>query len=194
MAKRAKKSVIEQDQQPPADPREVFDKHMALLRPLQKTLRETTDARRTANSAWRTALKAAKKEGIDTDALTAALAYQAADPEDVTKKFTNINRYLVWLGAAVGTQLGLFGPGLTVASAAEAEQFDKQPISTEASVREARTKGFDAGSDGKNLSDNPHEDGSPEFLAWGGGYRDAQAKLARKLGRGKNGAETHASA
>jgi len=173
---------------------------MALIRPLLKTVEETTDAHRTANSAYRTALKAAKKEGIDTDALTAALGWQKSDPEDVTKKFTNINTYLMWLGVPVGTQLGLFAEGLTVASAAEAEHFakaegDKRPISTEASIRGAKAKGFDAGTDGKNLDTNPHDEGSPEAHAWASGWREGQAKIARNLGRkSKNGAETHASA
>ena len=181
MARKAKKETVAADAAPPRDAREVFEEQMKLIRPLYEDLEIANHARAAANSAYRTQLKAAKKAGINIDALTKALALQKREPDDVTKEFTDLNRYLAWLGIPVGTQLGLFDETRTVATAAE--DFAKRPISTEASIAKAKTEGFDAGHEAKNKAENPYEEGSPEALAWDAEWDRAQEKRARSLGR-----------
>lgn len=194
MAKKASASTI--GAAPAQTPQERFDEHYPRIRSAKSDLDEKQTAATAANSVYRNALKAYKKAGGDADALLEAMRLQKLEPADATKHLSGINWHLLALGVPVGTQLGLFPDGETVAKKVDdarlhgkdAEPFDigKRPISTEASVREAKASGYEAGVEGKPRNANPHPEGSPEYLGWDGCWLDGQQKLgARLAGRGR---------
>jgi hypothetical protein len=198
LARRAKPSVIAADAAPPKSPEEVFNEHYPLIAAAKRDLEDAQTVVSSKNGIFRAALKAFKKQGGDPDAMTRALALKKLEPDEVTAGFRNLNNYLRWIGIPVGSQLGLFDDGRTVAhhvdndkiDAAKDAEFEKRPITTEASLRAAKTAGFDGGSSGNGLGDNAYEAESPEGLAWSAGWKEAQAAIASRMGhRGRKGAQ-----
>ncbi len=184
------------------DEKEIFDKHMAIIRPLKREAELKRDEMRAANSTYRNALKAAGKEGIKIGALTEALDMQKQDPEEVNRHIAAVNRYLLWLGAPIGTQFGLLPSGETVASAVdkaaieragfEGPARDGAPASTEPAVlhinnaakARAYGEGKDAGVAGKNKDTCPYKNPANRDLRteWEKGYDDAQEERALAMG------------
>ena len=135
-----------------------------------------------ATGRKRAALKRYKAEGVNIDMVREALKLRKRDPADVSKDFRDLNRMLVLMELPVGTQLGLF-EGVTVATAIENRQrAAAKPISTSDTIAAASEAGMKAGVAAKNRTDNPHEDGSPEFLAWDANWIAGQRQHAAKLG------------
>lgn len=125
-----------------------------------------------AMGTYRAALKEAKKAGVSTQAISWYQATRNRDPEEVDRETRERNRLARVMGLPIGTQLGLFDDGGTVAGAVDqakiaAEQAgEKQP-------GDAFNEGLLAGKDGKALSTNPFEEGTPSFddfeRGWGEG-------------------------
>lgn len=193
MAKKAK-HASPADTEPPLSAEEVFKEHYEICLALKLIAEKDAKTASASNSAFRNGIKAAKKGGVDGDALVEVLALRKQEPDDVTRRFKNLNNYMLWIGLPVGAQLGLdLATGKTIATLVddkkigEAEGFTEgRPITTEAAIGKARTAGFDAGHGGKARDTNPHDDGSPEFLAYDAAWVDGQAKLAGAM-TGKRG-------
>lgn len=193
------RTIRASDQAEALDPEQIFDKHLRIIEPLRKTVDDTRDAHRTANSVYRAALKEAKKDAVDIDALVEAFAISKEEPEDVTRRFSNLNRYLVWMKIPVGTQLGLFAEGLTVATAVDnvklkeqasngngrgtVEEFEVPMRHGPAAMAAAFDAGRKAGLAGKNLNTCPYKNPANEKLKteWEKGWSDGQAKIAEGL-------------
>lgn len=202
MARRAKKETVEADEQRIAmTPEERFQKHYPAIRVAKLELDEQQDIAKKANSVYRGRLKAFKKDGGNIEMLCEALRLQKREVDEIDRDFRDLNAYLKLMDIPVGTQLGLFADGQSIASAIDADrigkrdndEFETRPITTERALRDAKSAGFDAGSDGKSADTNPHEEGTPESLAWAGGYRDAQTALAKTLGGSRRGRGKHSS-
>jgi ribosome modulation factor len=177
-----------------SDPREVFDRHIGIITSIKKDADDKHDAYRKAHASYRSALKLAKRDGIDLDALTDVLKIQKEDPADVDRRFRNTNNYLIWLGIPIGTQLGMdFKTGETVATVVDREavngraaneSFEEQAIdSSPAMIARAYNEGHVAGSSNQNLKDCPYRApvNAKLKVEWEKGWSDAQADIAQSL-------------
>ncbi len=149
------------------DPREIFEKHMKLILPLRRSAQAAVDAQREANSAVRTALKAAGKEGVDLKALARVFEFEKMEIADLDQYLKDTNNYLLWRGIPVGTQMGLFKDGSTIASVVDNERIAEQTGkgkgkkgaveevvgASAANLALAYGRGKDAAVKGLNLSD-----------------------------------------
>ena len=153
--------------------------------------RVATQARNKAHATYRSLLKEAGKAGINSEALAEVLTtIIPQDPIQFARHVKAVNEFLVIaeypLEPSSG-QYGLFADGSTVSSKVDgAKLADSDDIAT------AKEKGAIAGKAGVNK--NPYEEGSPEFLAYEGTYRDEQTELAGRSFRGNGGGEVSAAA
>ena len=199
MARKATAKNLEHDtQNRPLSYEERFAKHDPLIRAAKASLDEAQTVAKSANSVYRSALKAAKKEGLNIDAYIRVMNDQKREIDEVERDNRDYNAIARLAGFPIGSQLGLFDVGVSVATMVDQDKIAEQqpqngkgngnaetfqegrPITTEAAIAAARTQGFDDGSEGKTAR-NVYEDGSPEALAYGAAYAEAQSKIAMSL-------------
>lgn len=198
MARKAKASIVTEDQQiSNLTPEERWEKHFPVISAAKKDLdSETATAKKiisAANGVYRNALKQFKKEGGNIKMMIRILEDQKRDAEEVEKDNRDYNAYAKLAGLPVGTQLSIFGDGGDKGVKPADDFKEGPPISTEESIRRAKTQGFDDGAAGKTAF-NAFPEGSPEALAYQGGWNDAQAKIARGLGKKGKKADATAEA
>jgi hypothetical protein len=183
----------EQEIQRTLTQQEAWDKHFEGIKAARATLeREQAAAKKVvgaANGTYRGLLKQFKKDGGNIEMAIRVLNDLGRDADEVIKDNLDYARYAAFAKLAIGTQAELFeGTGAQPAVKAEPEaEADREELTPEQRIEFAKTEGHMAGKDGKFATDNPYDDGSPEYLAWSGAYRDSQAALAAKFGP-KNGA------
>jgi hypothetical protein len=192
MARKAKLKTIQEDAKPPQSREQIFADHFPRIVEAKKEADRQTEKSRKANSSYRSMLKAYKTAGGDVDSMVAGLALSKLEPEEIDRQFRETNWTLKMMGIPVGTQLGLFDDGKSVATHLEDAKLKANgthngnghaKIVTRDQLRGAKAKGRIAGKAGKFPTDNPHEDGSPLFLAWAAGWQIEQEKLAFDLGK-----------
>lgn len=148
----------------------------------------------TADGAYRAAMKAAKKAGIDTAMLTRAR--QIATSDDVQHELHGLYtliRYLKYLRVPIGQQLEMeLGSDMPKVDGPSAEALKQD-------LWEAEDTGFRAGRNGGNRDDNPFPQGSEPHVKWDTGYLAGQKSIAQDMAdgkppraRGKKGANGHA--
>lgn len=139
-----------------------------------------------AMGTYRAALKEAKKAGVPTQAISWYLAARNRDPGDIDRETRERNRIARVMALPIGTQLGLFEDGGTVAGAVDQAKLDEgKPAG------DAYNEGLIAGKDGKPLSANPFEIESREFDEFERGWGDGTAGNVLGAAHG-NGAAAHA--
>lgn len=142
-----------------------------------------------AMGTYRATLKEAKKAGVPTQAISWYLAARNRDPEDIDRETRERNRIARVMALPIGTQLGLFEDGSTVAGAVDQEQL---AAAGEKPAGDAYNEGLLAGKDGKPLSANPFVEGqSRDFDEWERGWGDGTASNVLGTAHG-NGAAAHA--
>lgn len=193
MARKAKADTVKQDQQPAKSPEEIFQDHYPQILIAKVESEKKDEEARKVRAGYRATLKAFKKAGGNVDALTAALAVRNRDPDEVTREWRDINRYARLMNLPIGAQLGLFEDGQTVATKGENDKIADGKAHGDKTLSAAKKEGAAAFAKGKFLTDNQYTDGSPHFLAWQGGYNDAQAAGVMAMGK-SHGNGTHASA
>lgn len=169
----------------PNDPETIFRKHMGYIEPALKAFEDAKDAQKKASGTYRNALGAAKKEGVDIDALLDVLEMRRLDIEDVNRHNANVNQYARWLNIPLGFQLGLGLDGRSVATqiedaqlAAQAEERgEKHPSKSMVLVQ---SDGFDAFNNNLSVDDNPYPSDTIAGQKWISGFR-----LAEEQGIGK---------
>ncbi|HWG06020.1 MAG TPA: hypothetical protein VG271_13485 [Beijerinckiaceae bacterium] len=180
----------EQEIQRTLTAQEALEKHAPTIKKLKADLRREQEAAKkvvgAANGAYRSSLKAFKKDGGNINQIIRILEDMDRDADEVIKDNLDYARYAAFFKLPIGEQAELFeGTSLKPAaktSAPEAEETEEEEVSPEQRIARAKTEGFEAGSDGKSPSNNPYEDGSPEFLAWSAEWRRAQDVIAAKFG------------
>jgi uncharacterized protein (UPF0335 family) len=106
--------------------------------------------------------KAAKAEGVDTDAIVEAFGLDKQDHLDVATKYANTGRVLRLMKSSLAVQMDLFrGTDL--------------PVAVTAAIAGRR-----AGAEGRP-NENPHDPGSDAFVAYEDEYTRAQAALQDEL-------------
>jgi ribosome modulation factor len=146
------------------------------------------------NALFRKTLDDAKKLGVDPGDITWRLGQRFRDPKEIDAETQRRNRIAKLTNLPVGTQLGIFEHGVTVATAIEDGKAEEQQLNAEADLDQSQELGKRAGLAGKPASDNPNEDGSPEYLRWSAGWREGQAENMRPLAGKQNGSSAGAAA
>src|SRR5579872_2440329 len=113
------KKLTAEDADRPNDPQAIFKKHLDAILPLQGELQSAQQAQSAAQGRYRAAIKAAKKDGVDDVALLEFLKLRKLEPDEVTRRFKALNEMLLWGNVPVGTQLGMFDDGKSVATTLE---------------------------------------------------------------------------
>lgn len=118
--------------------------------------------------------------GDSKKAVRWALENRNREPKDIDAETRERTRMAQFFGMPIGSQLGLFADGESVASKVEG---GNGAMSTEESLKRARLDGVQAGLDGKSReAGNPHQVvGSPEYLAWDNGWLEGQAENVAKF-------------
>lgn len=160
--------------------------------------RTTGSAKRdieTARSAYQSAMKAAKKAGIDTKMLTQARAIATSDDIDAELHgLYTLIRYLKYLQIPIGKQLAMeLGDDMPKTEGIPEEAAKQQAL------WDAEAMGWKAGRGGDNREDNPHTEGTELHVQWDNGYLAGQKSIADDMAegkparaRGKKGANGHA--
>lgn len=153
------------------------------VRRLKLALNEIADKMRTANGAYRSAIKTAVSCGKHLDLgskdIVRLMALMDREPEDIDRETTRMNRLAIIMALPIGTQLGLWttedSEQTSVASAIEQanqpeEAFDKHEADEQA--------GYQAFGEKSTLDDNPHETDAHRHHAWERGWKKAEMDLA----------------
>ena len=136
--------------------------------------------------------EAAKEAGVTLADVAWFIRAKDRDVRDIDAETRRRNRLAKIMNMPLGTQLGLFEDGKTVASKIEDDKIAGAPrpsasIPALAELRAAREAGDKAGREGK--SDNPHPEGSPLGLNWEEGRRAATVARAQEVFGGVKSAE-----
>lgn len=151
---------------------------------------------RAASSKFRAILKDAKKAGIDPDDILWYRDTRGRDPAEIDAETRRRNRLARVMRLPIGTQLGIFEDGETVARKASRDAGDGATAADRTQLqKEAHTAGREAGRAGKNRTDNPWPLKSAAFTEWDSGWCEGQAETAAELGGvAKSGARADATA
>lgn len=167
-------------------PPEVFLRHYRDIRDCKQAHGET-------GTALARAKKAAKKDGIDLDALKMLEKLADLDTDEAALQLGHLKIYAGWLELPIGSQLDAFGAPAPLALDAKVQQEQREWV--------AGGQGFEAGKAGNERDLNPHQAGSSEYVAWDKSWANGnklfmkgQKKLAGELGARANGAKPPAAA
>lgn len=123
--------------------------------------------------------KEAEDHGFDRGAMKLAIKVRNMEVGKRNDFLANLNTYCEWLG--VFAQADLF---------TEQEQGigpKTEGGENELPTHEARSRGLRDGADGKSNLDD-YEDGSPEYLAYRGGWNESQEAAVKSMGTRKEAA------
>ncbi len=145
-----------------------FHRHIALIGNKRATLK-------VAREQHKKARQAAKADGILLKDLDRALELADMTGEEQRQYLNTQAAYLQWLKVPLGSQMSMF----------EAPDFmgDEEAIKAEADEL-AAGKGFFAGLNGVDESDNPHEANNPTGQAWIKGYREGEDQRRQAMAMG----------
>jgi ribosome modulation factor len=129
-----------------------IEHHYGLISIAQKDLAEADAKRATASGVLRNAFKAAKKMGVDIEAMKQALKDKKQEPGVVITLERNRRRYLKIMGAPVGTQFDLLS---------DVEVKD---------TIDAELAGYHAGKNNESADNNAYQPGTEEHARWTTGW------------------------
>lgn len=131
---------------------------------------------------------AAKEAGVTLSDVAWFIRAKERDVRDIDAETRRRNRLAKIMNLPLGTQLGLFEDGKTVASKIEDDKVasPRARIPTLAELQAARNDGTKAGRDGVGADRNPHAEGSPLGLNWEEGRRAATVARAQEVFGGES--------
>lgn len=141
--------------------------HLGKLDRLYSNWEKDADVAKQTLGVYRSALKAAKKSGIDTDAYVGARDKNRADHGKVITQAANEGRYLRVMNSPLATQMMLFqnleepGPAVDVA-----------------------LQGQMAGKAAEPSDNNPYTPGSDDWAIWDENHKLGVAQAAKALTKG----------
>jgi hypothetical protein len=165
-----------------ADPVETKGSNVgpAVVQEHYRLITKTFHAMQKAQGEHRAAFAAAKKAGINIDALKNFIALSKMDEDDRTALLKNTHAYSQWLGRPVGFQPALFGEVEAVPEKAAAEH--NEWLAEEA--------GFEAGKrgDAGGADQSPYPAASAYQVAWQRGWERGALEIAPGGVKSKGGA------
>lgn len=131
-----------------------------------------------ANGVYRQILKDAKKAGVTGEDIIWWIGAVERDPADIDAETKRRNRLAQVMGLPIGTQLGMFDDGTTVATAVDQAKLPKanggaHPVEEAGLTPEM---GYVAGKAGKPATTNPHPKGEKSHELWHSGWERGQAE------------------
>lgn len=117
-----------------------------------------------SKGVYRSALKAAKKNGIDTDAYVGAREKNRADHGKVITQAANEGRYLRIMNSPLATQMNLF-----------------QNLETPAPAVDVALQGQMAGKNAEPESNNPYNPGTDDYMIWAENHKIGIGQAADSL-------------
>lgn len=148
----------------------------AKLMEFEKAREEVKKAQAEASKAqgsYRAELKAAGAAGVDSDAIIWYLRTSKRDIEDVDRETRARNKIAEIMGLPIGSQLGLFPDGESVATKVDNA---KQAAVANGESDNPEEMGYRAAKGGKTLGVNPFNGGSEDFelfeRGWGRGVAE----------------------
>lgn len=133
-----------------------------------------------ARGGYRACLKAAKKSGVDPDAITAALKMMDGDSDEIRVRSQMTRRILKVTGSP-----------LALVYAEQPDLFDEagpKQAHTTGSDDAAFADGYNKGKAGGNINANLHGRPTSAHAAWNKGWHKAQADIAEEMGAKHDGA------
>ena len=159
---------------------ETIAEHMKKVMSARSEMQDVQEQLDEARGVYRSCLKAAKKSGVDPDAITAALKMMDGDHAEIRVRSQMTRRILK-----------VSGSPLALVYAEQPDLFDaagpKQAHVT-GSDDAAFADGYNKGKAGGNINANPHGRTATAHAAWNRGWHQAQADLAEELGAKHDGA------
>lgn len=169
-----------------------FLKHYRLIGDAKREMDRITEELRSARGQYRSALKIAKKHGVNQAMLIEAMRiHTIADEAEVAMEFRDLGRYLRYLNSPLGSQFSLFDDG-----AADVPT----DVRREHEDWEAHEQGYRAAQGGVPIEECPHPAGSELAQVWSLGHAKGSkvaadfqagnpAEPTRRRGRKARGSE-----
>ena len=139
----------------------------------KRDMDKVADELKSARGVYRSALKAAKKIGVNQAMLIQAMQIVTVQDEaEVTMDFRDLGRYLRYLNSPIGAQFGLFDDGQVEVSADARAQHDEW---------EANDQGYRAAQAGTPIDQCPWPVGSALAQVWSLGWNEGNKVVADVL-------------
>jgi hypothetical protein len=164
--------------------REFYSRALAAMTDLEVANQE----RARANSVYRGVLKAAKKAGIDPADIIWRLSQRNRTTDEIDLETKRRNRLAMLTNLPLGTQLGMFDDGTTVATAIEKGASGEEQTPTRDAAEE---QGYQDGKLGKN--NRTHYERWPDVIEYydNGIARGTAENVAKLGGKAPEGATAH---
>lgn len=149
-------------------------------------LEEAEAAAKSKRGGYRAVLKAAKAAGVDPGHITWFLDARKRDVKDIDRETSWRNRIARVMALPLGTQLGLFEDGTTVATAVDGDKIAaNETAPTVDMLITADEQGYQAGQAGKLPDATPYGDpASPLAIRWEKARQKAQEEMVLAMGKG----------
>lgn len=162
---------------------ETYDKHLNIILAAEADMAKATEEQKRLTAIYRTALKAAKKDGCNQQAIVAALQMRKKDQDDQRMLHRDMGRVLKLLGMPIGHQFDLFGQDVPLVDRSVDEDNATTAADGGSSLEMAYNQGEAAGKAGISGLENPYGEGDDRRTPWANGWRDGQAIIAAQLDR-----------
>jgi hypothetical protein len=129
-----------------------------------------------ARGKYRKVHREASDAGCDTAGIRWYVENRGRSPEEIDAETRSRNRVARLMGLPIGTQLGMFHDGETIASKVDGDIL--------AEGHDAQAEGRTAGEAGRAADTNPYDRNSRNGIRWMQGWDDAQFELRQGIGRG----------
>jgi len=147
-------------------PTEVYERHLGVISTRRNAMQRAQETAKQRTGEYRSALRAAKEDGCNTDAMLLAHKLDKMDPIEVALLYRDTGRVLRLDESKLATQLNLFAD---VAAPAP-----ENPV----------LAGEAAGKRGDPRESNPHLPGSNDYVLYDSAWQQGQESIAATLGRG----------
>lgn len=144
-------------------PDEVIDRHIEAVNIKRLTMDKAKAELDQKKGEFRAALKLAKEDGVNIDALRWAHDLSKQDSAEVLQRVHDTGRILKRMNVPLGYQFGLFGE-------VEAPKMTNPVLAGQA-----------AGKSGAPRTENPHPPGSDDFQLWDDAWLSEQTKIAQAM-------------
>lgn len=152
---------------------EAFLQHYRVIGDAKRVMDRVQDELKSARGIYRSALKAAKKEGVNQTMLIEAMRIKTiADEAEEAMHFRDLGRYLRYLNSPLGAQFGLFDDAQTEVSPDARAKHDDW---------EAHEAGYRAAQAGTPIDQCPWPVGSALAQVWSLGWNEGNKVVADVL-------------
>lgn len=151
----------------------------------QKDFEEANAKAQGLKAIMRNKLKVAyalgEKLGHDKATINAYRLLRHRVPDEIDRETRALNALCRLMDLPLGTQLGLFDDGSTVANAVDTAKIAEAGADLPSTAHGAYDLGFAAGRQGADPTSNPYPLGAPFGRNWADGWEDGQGEIALSM-------------